>query len=199
MRIFYFIIFIFIFLLCFGCSYHIGKSKFFEDISIKVPYAIGDEEGILTKEVICEIASCDILKYKNSKADFILNIEILDISNEKIGYRFDRENDGSLKKNIMPTESRRKIKAKISLFSKRDNREVFKPKIIKADVDYDYVTQDSVQDLSFILPNGRRETILNFSLGQLESIGSAEKAALNSLYKILAKKIVNIIVLELNK
>ncbi len=62
-------------------------------------------------------------------------------------------------------------------------------------MDYDYVTQDSLQDLSFVTSSGR-QTVLSFSLGQLESIESAKTAAKEALYKKLAKRIAEALLLE---
>ncbi|KPK32514.1 MAG: hypothetical protein AMS24_04055 [Chlamydiae bacterium SM23_39] len=190
-------IFFFLFFFFLSCNYKLGN-EYFKSSSINVPYIQGDKDGILTKELVFELAETGVFEYKNNSADFNLNISILNTFDEQIGYRFDRDNKGKRKKNIMATEGRKKIKAKISLFSKKEKKIIFGPKIIETDVDYDYVTQDSINDLSFILPNGKRETVLQFSLGQLESISAAQKATLLPLYKSLAKKIVKIILSEVN-
>jgi len=187
--------FFLIFLLFFSCNYKIGND-FFENATVNIPYIQGDKDGALTTELVFELVETGVFKYKKKSADFDLMISILNTSDKQIGYRFDRNNEGKRKKNIMATEGRRKIEVEVSLFSKKEKKIIFGPKIIETDIDYDYVTQDSINDLSFILPNGKRETVLQFSLGQLESVSTAQKTALNPLYKSLAKKIVGVILSE---
>lgn len=68
---------------------------------------------------------------------------------------------------------------------------VIGPQTIKAFADYDYVDSNSLQDLSFIDPStGTRVTSIAFSLGQLDSVGSAGEDALHPIYRQLAQKIV---------
>lgn len=173
----------FLFFLLVSCGYRLLEN----DKNVSLQYVKGDEKGIFTKELVYALSSLGFDCSEN--ADYVLDVSLENIQDNVIGYRFDRENDGRLKKNIMATENRKKIDAKISLISKKDRVVIWGPYVISACVDYDYVTQDSIRDLSFILPSGRRESVLAFSLGQLESIDSASNGALNSLYKILAKKV----------
>jgi hypothetical protein len=173
-----------------GCSYHMGRESSFEDFSVNVPYVTGDEEGFLTKSLIDEITSSGKIKYKNNGFDYVLKVAIQSMEETQIDYIHDREPSGRAKKNIMPTGNQINLKALVSLISAKTNKEIIKPQLIKASIDYDYVKQDSIQDLSFIL-NGVRRTVLDFSLGQLETKGAAQKAAKKAIYRKLSKKIVN--------
>lgn len=183
-----FIKYLFIFFLFSGCGYRTANVC---KVSLSVPYVIGDDSGILTKEIVYEMTKAH-LRYLQDGGDRILKVQIIEDYDDQIGYRYDRNKDGSLKKNIMSTENRKHVKAKLELME--GEKSVFS-KIVQVDMDYDYVIQDSLQDLSFIAPNGR-QTVLSFSLGQLESIESAEVAAKEALYKKLAKRIVEVLLLE---
>ena len=119
-----------------------------------------------------------------------------EINNEQIGYRRNRGSDGTIKKSIMPTEGRETAVAEVTLIDNNTQKIVWGPQQIRAEVDNDYVDQDSLNDLSFVNPQGNRVTVLTFSLGQLESIASAQEAALTPLYRTLAQKIIDAILAE---
>jgi hypothetical protein len=146
----------------------------------------------LTKSLIEELTSSGKIEYRNNGADFILKVTVLSIEETQIDYIHDREPSGRAKKNIMPTGNQINLKALVSLVSSNTGKEILKPKEVKASIDYDYVKQDSVQDLSFI-SGGIRRTVLAFSLGQLETKGAAQKAAKKAIYKKLSKVIVSFI------
>lgn len=132
-------------------------------------------------------------QYQNSGGELSLSVKILSLEDENIGYRKDVEQDtGSIKRRIIPSEGRKTIKVQVSLIEQEAEKIVKGPIIVSSSVDYDYVDQNSLNDLSFINRNGNRETVLRFSLGQLEAIDSAQEAALFPLYKSCARKIVDI-------
>ena len=175
-----------LFLAC-SCSYRLRSPGNLSVRTVNVPYITGDREGVLTQSIIYQLSSDGFLEYRPSHADCELKVEILEKKNDQIGYRRDRDGD-TVKKNLMPTESRQTIKAKVSLESS-DHDIIWGPTIITADVDYDYVEQDSLEDLSFLNPKGELESVLSFSLGQMESVGSAQISALKPLYSKLARNI----------
>jgi hypothetical protein len=47
-----------------------------------------------------------------------------------------------------------------------------------------------LKELSFINPQGKREKVMTFSLGQLDSIEGAQDAAVTPIYEQLAQRIV---------
>lgn len=191
-----FIFFLFSLLLS-SCAYHLKQAQ--EIKSLNVHYIYGDTDGLLTKELIYQISSSGAFDYKTTNSDYTLKVSIDNLSNDQIGFRYDRHNDGSLKKFLMPTESRQKITASVSIISEKNDKVVFGPKIITADVDYDYVEQDSLKDLSFINAKNIRVPVLPFSVGQMESINAATEAALIPLYRILSQKIVDLLVFAKDK
>ncbi|NGX28896.1 MAG: LPS-assembly lipoprotein LptE [Candidatus Anoxychlamydiales bacterium] len=176
-----------------SCGYHLGRSQNAENISVSVPYISDDFSGIFTNEIIKQVSNSSSLSYNYSNADYFLDIKIIENSTRQIGYKYDRNNQNARQKNLRSTEGRQQVTALVELIEKRTNVTKFGPYKIKASSEFDYVDQDSLNDLSFVNPIGQRGTVLSFSLGQLESIESAKEATLKPLYEKLAKKIVDAI------
>lgn len=164
--------------------------------TLSIPYVEQDLDGELTAELAFQLASSGSFTYRHSGGAHILQVSLSPINTSQIGYRRDRKKDGTLKKNITPIEARDRVTATVSIIERATSKVVLGPIKIDADTDYDFVDQDSLEDLSFITPEGTRDTVLDFSLGQLESRGSAQKAAQRPLYRKLAKKIVDVISLQ---
>jgi hypothetical protein len=171
-----------------SCGYHFDKRD--DHPTISVSYVEGDQSGFLTGILVKEISSSGLFRYVNKDGDLSLKIKIIDKSNWDIGYRHNRNNEGSLKKTIRPIEGREKVTVEFSVFSQD---KILGPFIISADADYDYAEKDTLNDLAFIDKNGNKVTALAYSLGQLETIDSAQSAALIPLYRNLSQKIVDLI------
>ena len=174
-----------------GCGYRSScEGTCYKTISVN--YVSGDSTGQLTSALIYAISSNGIYEYCKQKADLRLEVALVDVAHEQIGYRRNRSPDGTVRKSIMPTEGRTKMAAFVTLLTE-SGKKVWGPRRIEADADYDYIDQDSLGDLSFVEPNGNRVTVLQFSLGQLESIAGAQEAALPPLYRKLSCAIVDAI------
>ena len=185
---------LFFFLFLTSCSYHLGKTSNIEKLQICIPYIKDDFNGSLTNELIKQISYCPNITYKNSNAKFLLNVKILSNTNEKIGYKYYRDNKYERKNFLMATEGRQVVIAEIKLIDINADKVIFGPYNVSADSEFDYVDQDSISDLSFIDAAGNRKTVLSYSLGQLESFENAKEGALRPLYEKLSKKIVDLIV-----
>ena len=176
-----------------SCGYHVIGFKQTSTVAVAVPYVQGDFKGFFTEELVRALGVASNLQF-DTHADKQLIVKIVDENSHKIGYRYDRELDGKLKKNLLPIENRQKIKLKIEIVNKKDQKNYFGPFEFSDDIDFDYVKEDSLRDLSFIDPiTGQRRTALAFSLGQLESISSAEDAAKIALYQQAAKRLVELL------
>ncbi len=175
-----------------SCGYHSGFAE--HNVSISVPYIEGDRYGYFTNELIRQINESTSFNYSNHEGDVFLKVAIIEVAHHQIGYRRDLiEVQGSLQDNIRPTEERKNMKVQVTLESP-SNEIVWGPYILDADVDYDYVDQDSLQDLAFTDPTTKSLiTVLSFSLGQLESIESAQEAAAMVVYRRISQKIVEAI------
>jgi hypothetical protein len=171
-----------------GCAYHYA---FYENsYSLHVPYVTGDEKGILTNEIIRALSSGSTHAYLNEdQAQILLKIEIVEKNYNTIGFQQVMAKDQP-KKSLVPIEERTFLKAKVHLENKQ-GCPLIDPYYISAYYDYDFVQQDDYNDLSFVNNEGIRETVLKFSLGELESLPSAQEAAVVPLYRKLAQKIID--------
>lgn len=178
-----------------GCGYRWQPE--FPDVTrptVTVPYVVGDEEGLLTAEIIGALSSSGIVDVLHYGGDYRLQISILNGANETVGYRRDPQKvDGKVRKNLLASEGRRVMTIEAILYKGGTDEIASGPYKISANADYDYVDGDSVQDLTFLGPTGALITVLPFSLGQLESNESAQEAAAKPLYSRLAQKIVDAI------
>lgn len=176
-----------------SCGYQGGFGS--QGSVLTVPYIEGDANGFFTSALIREINESSSFRYSNHDGDLLLKVVILENGNSQIGYRRDPiVENGSEQNNIRPSEGRKSLKVQVSLEETNSKEAVWGPHIFSADSDYDYVDQDSFQDLTFNDPQtGSLITVLQFSLGQLEAFENAQDAALTPLYRNLSQKIVDAI------
>lgn len=194
--------FLIVFLSCSGCLYKCSSPNEFAHRSVSIPYVEGDSYGQLTEALVYQISSSGPFEYKQKLSDYRLEVAIVSLTNDKIGYKKELKkkcNDSHKKSrtNLLPVESRENIAAQVLLRSNLCGDVVWGPKVITADIDYDYSEQDSTKDLSFVGKNGDK-SILTFSLGQLETVSTAQDSALRPLYQKLAKNIASALNGELN-
>ena len=178
-----------------GCGYR-WQSQNLLDLppTISVPYVLGDADGSFTAELIRAITISGIGEVRQWKSQYRLEVAIAAAEGQTIGYRRDRQQiSGESKKNLVSSERRKTLVVQASLYESETGKIASGPFRIEGCVDFDYVDGDSIQDLVFIGPNGVRQVVLPFSLGQLESSEAAEEAAMRPLNVQIAKKIVDAI------
>lgn len=181
---------VFLFLLS-ACGYRWDDSA---PHSLSIPFIAGDEDGTLTAELIRAFASSTHADVVASKGRYRLEVSLSEQAGEIIGFRIDSQvNNGKQQKNIVADEGRRAIAADVCLYDTETGEIVLGPYRVGAHVDYDYVDGDSYQDLTFVDSAGVTQTILAYSLGQLESSESAREAGAKPLYRQLSRKIVDLI------
>ena len=189
----------FFFFVCTACCYKCGLKDDFVRRTVDIPYVQGDVDGQLTASLIYQISSSGCFEYKRGFSDYQLHAEVISLNDDRIGFK--RDNIGckncKKEKNLMAIENRETIAVRVRLKSASTGKEIWGPKIITADIDYDYFDQDSLKDMSFIDMNGNRQSILFYSLGQLESISSAQDSALRPLFKKLSENIVSALIGEI--
>ncbi len=170
-----------------SCGYHTGN----EGVTLSIPYFSGDTNGTLTDTVIKVVTSSGDYQYTDHGGALLLEGTIISDSNENIGYQFDRDPiSGRRIHRLVPNEGRRELTVQITLTDARSQKVLYGPTNISAYGDYDFVDSDSLRDTSFINPAGTRESVLFFSLGQLDSIDGAQATSLNPIHRNLALKIV---------
>lgn len=173
-----------------SCGYRIdGKDA----ITVSVPYVKNDFEGELTDALVRALSRTANFRYEPSGGDWTLQVNICSQTNDRIGYRYDRDpTTGELRTNILGTENRKEITAEVCVVKTSTGELILGPQKIKASADYDYDDPNSLVDLSFINPEtSRRTTSIQFSLGQLDSVGTAGEDAIYPIYRLLAQQIVD--------
>jgi hypothetical protein len=172
-----------------GCRYQF-ESGSDDKVVICVPYIRGDIQGQLNQMLIREISTCNGFKY-SCNAPILLHITILEDKDEPIGYRYDRNTSSqTLRKNIVQIENRRLITAEIQLINQESNCVILGPFKVKANADFDYINSDVLADAVVVLPNQKTQRMIDFSLGQLDSVEGAHNDSAQVVYEILARKIV---------
>jgi hypothetical protein len=158
--------------------------------TISLPFVEGDIDGRLTAQIIKAITTETRLRYIPSGGDLTLHAKIVEKERTHIGYKYDQQEiTGALINRLIPDEGRRRIIVELSLFE--GERELIESMQVSAESDYDFVNSDTVDDLSFVNDSGERQSILTFSLGQLDAWEGASDVALNVAFDRLAKKIVD--------
>ena len=165
--------------------------------SISISFISGDEEASLTNAIAHALTTSGLVELRQKGADFRLGVSILQGKTETIGYRFNRQkNFGKVRSNLVATEGRRSLTIEAALYRESCDKVAYGPYQLTADVDYDFLDGDSLQDLTFRDQSGAMITVLPFSLGQLEPNEAAQQAALSPLYLCLAQKIVDALAAE---
>ncbi|MEC7839630.1 MAG: hypothetical protein VX777_06290 [Chlamydiota bacterium] len=149
--------------------------------TISVPYVVGDEDGSLTAAIVSEIEKNGGLAYSNGAGQLKLTVKIVDLRDQNIGFRYDRDSRDRLTDSIIPTETRLTAAAEICLIECLTGKVLIGPLIISANVDFDHDFYSS------------RNGINIFSLGQLTDIDAARDSVKVPLNETLAKKIVEYI------
>lgn len=180
----------FFFLFLAGCGYHFQDTA--QRTTISIPYVKGDNEGQLTSELVHLISESGAYEYVQNGGNLVLQVSVVGDAQEKIGFQYDRkEFSKKIKKDLQPNENRRTITVEVSLLDVLEGKTISGPFRVSAFSEYDYVNVNSIYDLSFVGPGNKRTTVLNFSLGQLDSIEGAQDDAIVPLYRQLAQKIID--------
>lgn len=185
-------------LLLSGCGYRFeGADAEGPAVTISVPYIKGDPDGQFGMELVRALSSSGQFDCVQGGGMLVLQAAIIAEGDDRIGFRFDRDpTTGARRDNIVGTENRFTISAEVKLIDAYTDEVVIGPHVVKAHADYDYVDSNSIRDLTFFTPNGIPEKVLDFSLGQLDSVVGAHDDAIAVLYRHLAQKIVDGIIVQ---
>lgn len=175
-----------------SCGYHTISPE--DRVTLSIPYVRGDEEGFLTSAVISEMNRTGLYDYVNAGGELELKIALVGNNEEVIGFRYDRsEKKGHIKQNLLATENRRHVAAEITLYRASEDQPILGPIVVTASAEFDYIDVSTLRELAFITPSGKREKVIDFSEGQLDSIEGAQDNVLSPLYDDLAKKIAAVV------
>src|SRR5688572_2942270 len=163
-----------------SCGYRWGNNGLAQRYSsISVPYVQGDWDGSLTAAIVRQIARSGSFEYRSQGGELILIIKIMDLSDENIGFRYNRNKEGELKKTIIPVETRLLITAEVVVMESGSGCVVLEPVRLSASMDCDHSYYSSPNEVN------------SFSLGQLADVDAAFEAVMRPLYEVLAQKIVD--------
>lgn len=166
-----------------SCGWRMGEGNLVENYStISVPFAERDRQGFLTQYVIQELVERSPLRYTNQGGDLNLVVKLCTVDTENVGFRYDRKKNGELIDYIIPTETRLKAVAEVTLVDPCQNTPLLGPLLIEAWVDFDHDWYSTFGAVNI------------FSLGQLNDYDEAYDAALKPLYCRLARKIVDYVI-----
>lgn len=189
---FFFIPLLFSLVVLTGCGYRFQNSE--DQTTLSIPYVTGDQEGQLTSELIRQFSCSGDYAYVRDHGAQLLKVSLVGNDSESIGYRYDRnQSTGAVQTNLLPTEKRRTVTAEVTLLDAGTEEILVGPYLISASTDFDFTDVNSIQSLAFMTPNGEKEKVLNYSLGQVDSVEGAQDDAVTPLYRSLAQKIVAVI------
>lgn len=167
-------------LLLTSCGYQFGQGGLASRYhSISVPYVEGDRDGSLTAAIVRQLTESGDYEYKNCGGALSLDVKVIDVNDQNIGFRYDRKKSGKLQKSIIPTETRIQAVAEVTVYEAGSCCALLGPVRIQATVDFDHDYYNS------------RDGINIFSLGQLSDYDEAYDAVKVPLSEALAKKIVD--------
>jgi hypothetical protein len=179
-------------LLC-SCGYHFQGPTAGNVSTISIPYVEGDVNGQLTDQLTRALTMSGQFRCAYVDGRYLLKTKLVDRHAEPIGWRYEKDEDGSIENELIAVEGRRFLAAEVQLIDTATDEIVYGPETILATFDYDYYEPDVVQDLSFV-SHGVRRSSVQFSLGQLDSSEAAYDDVFLPLAQKLAKKIVDRIV-----
>lgn len=164
-----------------GCGYQLSQSmRDGKQVTLSIPYVVGDADGRLSLEIVRAVSTLPSYRYVPYGGEQILVVALADSREENIGFRYDRKKDGKRKKEIVPTETRLFVEAKVSMVDATTNECLWGPVSIQETTDYDHFYY------------GHHEVNV-FSLGQLTDREAAKEAACAPLNQRLAQQIVDLL------
>lgn len=177
-----------------ACGYRLQGATSSDSIAlVEIPYIAGDTHGVFTGEMIRALSRSGDFRYTSSQGDLILYVAISGRSDGAIGWKYNRLYPNVFEKRLMPIENRLSITATFSLVDNQTGRELIPPTSINAFEDYDYANTSAYADEIVATPNGN-ESVINYSLGQLDAPDGASLAASDPVYRKIAEKIMTALI-----
>ena len=175
-----------------GCGYHTQNSLVESNgIAVCVPLIRIDEEGHLRNSLIRELSSTKVFTYSSSPSRYQLIVEVLNDKIDTIGYMWDREpREESPKGRLYPSEKRRLCEAKIRLVDTESGEDFITPFYLSSHADFDFVNPTALNTIQFTDRESRKQTVLEFSRGQLDSEEGGQSGSFSPLFSDLATRIV---------
>ncbi len=180
--------------LCNSCNYSVSKLDIDGQSSIETSVAVikKDPRGILRNQIAREMAFTNCLRYKDHSAKYKLLVTITEDATSKITFMWDRNPKTNADLEVFyPTEAQRQLIAKVELVDAKSGVAVIEPFFLQADSIYDFVNPTVPGTLEFNDPYVGDLSVLQYSLGQLDSEEGAEIESYEPAFEMLAKRIVS--------
>jgi hypothetical protein len=162
-----------------GCGYRFVNNDQHFARTISVPYVEGDRDGAITAAIIRELCNSNAYQYVQQGGEFTLQVKIIDLRDENIGFRYYRKQSGKLTNSVIPTETRLWAKTEVSVINNSSGEYALGPALIETNADFDHDYYLNLHGINI------------FSLGQLSDVDSAREAVWEPLNKLLSQKIVD--------
>jgi hypothetical protein len=160
-----------------GCGYRFGQSEgSLLNRSVYVPYIEGDQSGFLTNALIYALSKRPGILYDDRSPDFVVKVCLQPPADTTIGFRYANGNE---RKVVTSDESRLTFVAEVKVMDCSTGTLVRRCQRVVDSIDYDFESDFS---------NLGEDT---FSLGQLKMYNQARDTAQQSLFRLLAEKIVD--------
>lgn len=167
-----------------GCGYRPVDASSGTCKTISVPYVLGDGDGNLTAAIVREISSSLNFEHRNQDGELLLIVEVVNVANENIGFRYEQIHTREFKRSIIPVETRMIATVQVSLIDAATRCAAIPTVRLSASIDFDHEYNATYTDSNV------------FSLGQLSDADAAFAAASDPLNRLLAKKIIDYISLS---
>lgn len=181
--------------LCWGCGYRSTTSTGSDTVAVSIPLIANDEDGVLRNELAKAIASTGKYRYTSSQdSRYQLIVSIKGDRAEHIGYVWDEEPiTGEILNRLYPSEGRRAISVSVSIKDTDTNKTIVGPFVVNEYVDFDFVNPTALKNIEFTDVAGQSQSVLQFSLGQLDSEEGAKNESYHPAFKELSQKIASVL------
>lgn len=173
-------------------------------LKVSVPLIEGDKLGQLTATIIRTLCNESIYwQYEPvvSEADYTVHLRVASHENHPLGFRYDSLNiydstsaderagvdfiDEPIDR-LVQDEVRSVMVLEGYVSKKGSDKKVGTPFKVEGSCSYDYINSYAVFDAAFINPKGDLESVLDFSLGQLDGLDGAKSSSTQALYNNVA-------------
>ncbi len=162
---------------------------------ISISQIRGDENGDLRSDLAKHVSHTPGMAYSSKRdARYRLDVKILEDASETIGYAWDEDPiTGEFIKRLYPNEGRRKLKASASLYDTVQEKIVVSSFTVEGVSDFDFVNPTALKNIEFIDRNEQKQSVLHYSLGQLDSEEGAKQESFRSISETIAAQIVRVL------
>ena len=166
-------------ILTFSCGWRLSENLSSQtEQTVSIPYVVGDHEGRLTAELARSFEQGGPFTYVREGGTYTLAVEVLDTKSQNIGFRYNPKRfETGIKKQLIPSETRRRALVKVTLIETATQKVVSGPTFLTGEAEFDH------QNYSI-----NRHTN-QFSLGQLTDVDTTYETINIPLYRSLASTI----------